>query len=83
MLLVDQAYDANALHRQLAVQMVIPSKSNCRNQCRFDRALYRYRYLTENAFNRLKEWRGIATRYAKRLDSFKAAVEIGCLFSVA
>ncbi|MDR3792249.1 MAG: IS5/IS1182 family transposase, partial [Terracidiphilus sp.] len=33
----------------------------------------------ENAFRHLKEWRGIATRYAKRSDSFLAAVQIRCL----
>jgi transposase len=27
----------------------------------------------------LKRWRGIATRYAKRSDSFLAAVQIRCL----
>ncbi|MGA2697856.1 MAG: IS5/IS1182 family transposase, partial [Terracidiphilus sp.] len=27
----------------------------------------------------LKQWRGIATRYAKRADSFLAAVHIRCL----
>jgi len=27
----------------------------------------------------IKQWRGIATRYAKRLDSFLAAVQIRCL----
>ena len=33
----------------------------------------------ENAFLHIKQWRGIATRYAKRLDSFLAAVQIRCL----
>jgi hypothetical protein len=33
----------------------------------------------ENAIRDLKEWRGIATRYAKRADSFLAAVHIRCL----
>ncbi|MCL2658790.1 MAG: IS5/IS1182 family transposase, partial [Betaproteobacteria bacterium] len=33
----------------------------------------------ENAFLHIKQWRGIATRYAKHLDSFLAAVQIRCL----
>jgi len=34
----------------------------------------------ENAFAHIKQWRGIATRYAKRLASFAAAVNFRCLF---
>ncbi|MDK2127117.1 IS5/IS1182 family transposase, partial [Chitinimonas sp. DQS-5] len=30
-------------------------------------------------FLKIKRWRGIATRYAKRLKSFVAAVQIRCL----
>ncbi|MBQ3171297.1 MAG: IS5/IS1182 family transposase, partial [Mailhella sp.] len=33
----------------------------------------------ENAFLKMKHWRGIATRYAKRTDSFLAAVQIRCI----
>jgi transposase len=35
--------------------------------------LYRRRHLVENAFLHLKQWRGIAIRYAKNLSSFLAA----------
>ena len=82
-LLADRAYDTDDLHGQLIeleADMVISPKSNRRHQRSFDKALYRHRHLIENAFNQLKEWRGIATRYAKRADSFKAAVQIRCLF---
>jgi len=34
--------------------------------------------LVENAFLHLKQWRGIATRYAKNLSSFLAAAQIRC-----
>jgi len=37
------------------------------------------RHLVENAFLNLKRWRGIATRYAKNLSPFVAAVQIRCL----
>ncbi|NLY40564.1 MAG: IS5/IS1182 family transposase, partial [Desulfovibrionales bacterium] len=33
-----------------------------------------------NAFLYLKQWRGIATRYAKNVSSFIAAVQIRCIF---
>ena len=32
-----------------------------------------------NALMKIKRWRGIATRYAKRADLFEAAVQIRCL----
>ncbi|HSI84540.1 MAG TPA: IS5/IS1182 family transposase, partial [Candidatus Methylacidiphilales bacterium] len=35
--------------------------------------------LVENAFLNLKQWRGIATRYAKNASSFLAAVQIRCI----
>ena len=35
--------------------------------------------MVENAFLKLKQWRGIATRYTKRADSFLAAVQIRCI----
>lgn len=37
------------------------------------------RHLVENAFCKLKGWRGIATRYAKKTSSFLAIVQIRCL----
>ena len=36
--------------------------------------------LVENAIQQLKEWRGVATRYAKRASSFLAIVQIRCVF---
>ncbi len=45
----------------------------------YDNYLYKIRHLVENAFLKLKQWRGIATRYAKRTDSFLAAVQIRCI----
>jgi len=47
--------------------------------CQYDKHLYRQRHLVENAFAHLKQWRGIATRYAKNVASFVAAVNIRCL----
>ena len=49
------------------------------NAPRHDKHLYKLRHLVENAFLHLKRWRGIATRYAKNLKSFVAAVQIRCL----
>ena len=60
-------------------QAVIPPRKNRKEQRDYDNHLYRQRHLVENAFLHLKQWRGIATRYAKRLSSFLAAAQIRCL----
>ncbi|MHC3456183.1 IS5 family transposase, partial [Streptomyces prasinus] len=40
----------------------------------FDRSVYRRRNVVERCFNRLKHWRGLATRYDKTRESYQAAV---------
>lgn len=78
-LLADKAYDTDAIRNLaalLGMDAVIPPKANRKEQLPFDRYLYRYRHLVENRFLDFKRWRGIATRYAKRLASFAAAIEI-------
>jgi len=67
---------AGALTEGMQVQ--IPARKNRKQQREYDKHLYRH--LVENAFAPLKQWRGIATRYAKNVTSFVAAVNIRCLF---
>ena len=45
----------------------------------FDRAAYRRRNVMERCVNRLKQWRGIATRYEKRALNYRALVVIGAI----
>ena len=81
-LLADKAYDTNEILdacNSQNITPVIPPKSNRKQKRDFDRDLYKYRHLIENAFLYLKRWRGIATRYAKNAASFMAAVQIRCL----
>jgi len=54
-------------------------RKNRRQPRTYDKALYKHRHLVENAFLHLKRWRGVATRYAKNVASFAAAVQIRCL----
>jgi transposase len=68
---------ASAKQRKMGV--VIPPKKNQITKRRSSKKLYKLRDLVENAFLKLKGWRGIATRYAKRAASFGAAVQIRCL----
>ncbi|MGW6286323.1 transposase [Streptomyces sp. NPDC055107] len=43
------------------------------------REVYKRRNLVEGCFNRLKQWRGIATRYDKIAQSHEAAVALASL----
>jgi transposase len=81
-LLADKGYDTNAIieaARAAGIEVCIPPKSNRIEQREYDKELYKWRYIVENAFQMLKEWRDIATRYAKMTCSFLAALQIRCL----
>ena len=45
----------------------------------FDANAYRRRNVVERCVNRLKQWRGIATRYEKRAVNYRAMVVIAAL----
>ena len=78
-LLADKAYDTNeiiATVRELGMDPVIPPKSNRREKRDYDRALYKLRHLVENGFLEFKQWRGVATRYAKRTASYLAICQL-------
>ena len=81
--LADKGYDSQAIVDRIeaaGAEAVIPPRQ-CRKEQRFyDKHLYKARHLAENAFLRLKEWRGIASRYAKKAKSYLAAVQIRCIF---
>ncbi|MEV4390344.1 transposase, partial [Micromonospora sp. NPDC049580] len=40
----------------------------------FDKATYRKRNVVERCFNRLKQWRDLATRYAKRASLYRSSL---------
>lgn len=74
-LLADKAFDADWLLSEIndrGATAVIPPKSNRKTQREFDRETYRWRHLVENYFAKIKEFRGIATRYDKTDSSYAA-----------
>ena len=80
-LIADKGYDTDAIvqrAQRAGMKVVIPPKSNRKHPRTYDQYLYKLRHLVENAFLRLKQWRGIATRYAKRAASYLAAVQFRC-----
>jgi transposase len=81
-LFADKGYDSDRIIAHAASQGMkaeIPPRKSRKTQRGYDKELYRLRHLVENAFLRLKRWRGIATRYAKHTASFVAAVQIRCI----
>jgi transposase len=68
-LIADKAFDAaeRVLEplAEVGKKAVIPPKANRKLPGQFDRHLYAARHLIENFFARLKQFRGIATRYDK------------------
>ena len=78
-LIGDNGYDSDAIRDELVtihVKAVIPSKSTRRHPAPFDRELYKQRNLIERMFNKIKNWRRIATRYDKTASSFLAFVSL-------
>lgn len=81
-LLADKGDDSDAIIDQASSQglkPVLPPKQNRTLPRPYDEDLYKLRHLIETAFLHLKQWRGIATRYAKNSASFLAAVQLRCL----
>ena len=78
-LLGDKAFDACWLRDELEVRAafaVIPPKSNRKIQYEYDEVVYCWRHLVENYFAKVKEFRGIATRYDKTDSSYAANLNL-------
>jgi len=78
-LLADRGYDADAIRQEIAfhgVQAVIPAKRGRRSPSAHDRDKYRLRSRIEQLFNKLKNWRRIATRYDKTKESYLGFVSL-------
>ncbi|MFI8236823.1 IS5 family transposase [Streptomyces sp. NPDC085866] len=92
--LADKAYSSRAIRdhlRRRRIRAVIPEpadqianrKRKGRNGGRppgFDRDAYKRRNTVERCINRLKQWRGLATRYEKTATVFRAALHIAGIF---
>jgi len=81
-----RAYDSNqilAFIRERGAGCVIPPVSNRRRPHKYDRELYKLRNLIERAFNRLKNWRRIATRYDRRSLYYLSALHLAAAITWA
>jgi putative transposase len=80
--IADKGYDADHLReavRENRATPVIPSKSNCRMPIAYDKLLYKERNLIERFFNKLKQFRRIATRYDKLLANYRGFVILAAI----
>lgn len=78
MLLANKGYDADErVIGRLEGQgktAVIPPKKNRKQPREYDKELYKERHRIENFFAKLKQYRGIATRYDKLAESFLGGI---------
>lgn len=75
-LLADKAFDADHFRAELSrrdVKAVIPGRSNRKTHIAYDKDMYGWRHMIENYFSKIKEFRGINTRYDKTDTSYAAA----------
>jgi transposase len=76
-LLGDTAYDGDGLRQELdqrGTTPVIPNHPNRKHLLSFNKRLYKLRWRIESAFNRLKDFRRIATRYDRLARNYLASV---------
>jgi transposase len=77
--IADKGYDSDGVLGFVRAQgavAVIPPASNRKAQRGYDRELYKQRDLIERAFNRLKWWRRVATRYDRRSLYFLSTLHL-------
>ena len=91
--LADKAYSHPSTRKALRhrrIKATIPERSDQQAHRRskgsrggrpptFDPDRYRHRNVVERCFNRLKQFRGLATRYAKRAAYYRSEILIACI----
>ena len=78
-LMADRAFDADQLRQNLhdrGATAVIPAKRNRKINIPHDEEAYKWRHLIENYFCKIKEFRGVNTRYDKTDSSYRATWNI-------
>ena len=76
---MDRAYDSNAIRQVLedqGIEAVMPGKTKRTQEMRDDKEQDKLRQKVERFFNKLKQFRRIATRYDKLGRTFLAFVHI-------
>ena len=78
----DKGYDADHVIEAIeakGMNAVIPPRSNRKNPRKIDLHIYRERHLVECFFNRIKQFRRVATRYEKTARNFLGFVLVASI----
>ena len=81
--IADKSYDSNAFIAAVepaGAQVVIPPRRTRLQPRSYDRHAYRERHLIECLFNRLKQFRRIATRYDKLARNFLSILNLATAY---
>ncbi len=92
--MADKAYSSKAIRaylRERGIQCVIPEKEDQKanrkrkgsaggRPVQYDKEAYKRRNVVERSFNTLKQWRGLATRYDKLAQTYRAAAVLQAVF---
>jgi transposase len=89
-LIADKGYSyplCRRLLRQRQIPHTIPQRQDQRARraarpgrpLAFDKTIYARRNVVERCINRLKQWRGLATRYEKRAANYRAMVVLASI----
>ena len=77
--LADKAYASDKIVQQIknmGSTAVIPPHQSSKTARPYDRGLYKRRNVIERFFNRMKQYRGVSTRYSKRAANFLGCVQL-------
>lgn len=80
--IADKGYDADHLAERIAgagTEVVIPPRRNRTYRRPYDTDLYKERNRIERFFNKLKQFRRVATRYDKLLANFMGFVKLAAI----
>lgn len=78
----DKSYDADPLEEKIIEQggeVVIPPRRHRKTPRAYDKELYKQRNRIERFFNKLKQFRRVATRYDKLLANFMGFVKLAAI----
>lgn len=89
-LIADKGYSYSKCRdqlRQRGIPHTIPERQDQRERrarrpgrpLQFDKERYRRRNVVERCINRLKQWRGLATRFEKRAANYRAMIVLAAL----
>ena len=80
--LADRAYDADWIRDIIDDQechACIPPRSNRVDEFLYSKRIYKKRNLIERFFNRIKQFRRIATRYDRLAENYRAMIKIASI----